>query len=233
MGKLRAQEGVDGPPARTMTGYWEAGMSGTISGPDGKARCKWCGAVPEFLPYHDTEWGFPVADDRRLFEKLCLEGFQSGLSWRVILAKRENFRAAFAGFDFGKVARFGEKDVSRLLTDAGIVRHRGKIEAVINNAGRARELVREKGSLAAYVWGFEPGVSEVAVPPSDSNSPVSTSAASVAMSKDLKKRGWRFVGPTTVYAFMQAMGLVNDHAHGCVVRGEVEAARAGFVRPGR
>ena len=203
-------------------------MSGTVLGPDGKARCKWCGAVPEFLPYHDTEWGFPVGDDRRLFEKLCLEGFQSGLSWRVILAKRENFRAAFAGFDFGKVARFGEKDVARLLADEGIVRHRGKIEAVINNAGRARELVKERGSLAAYVWGFEPGAGELARPQT-----VSSSAASVAMSKDLKKRGWRFVGPTTVYAFMQAMGLVNDHAVGCVVRGEVEAARAGFRRPGR
>ena len=203
-------------------------MSATILGADGKARCKWCGAVPEFLPYHDREWGFPVADDRRLFEKLCLEGFQSGLSWRVILAKRENFRAAFAGFDFGKVARFGEKDVARLLADEGIVRHRGKIEAVINNAQRARELVKEKGSLAAYVWGFEQEVSELAQPQT-----VSTSAASVAMSKDLKKRGWRFVGPTTVYAFMQAMGLVNDHAEGCVVRGVVDEARAGFVRPGR
>ncbi len=198
----------------------------TIPGSDGRPRCRWCGGAPEFEPYHDTEWGFPVADDRRLFEKLCLEGFQSGLSWRTILAKRENFRRAFDGFDFHRVARYGPRDVDRLLSDAGIVRHRGKIEATINNAGRAVELVAEFGSLAAYVWQHEPGPGE-AVPAQT----VSTSPASVAMSKDLKRRGWAFVGPTTVYAFMQAMGLVNDHAEGCVIRAEVTQARAAFPRP--
>ena len=196
----------------------------TIPGPDGKARCRWCAIAPEFLPYHDGEWGFPVSDDRRLFEKLCLEGFQSGLSWRTILAKRENFRAAFHHFDFDKVARFGARDVQRLLKDDGIVRHRGKIEAVINNAQRARELVREEGSLAAYLWRFEP--KGVGKPQS-----ASTSAESIALSKDLKKRGWKFVGPTTVYAFMQAMGLVNDHAEDCVIRAKAGHARKAFRRP--
>jgi len=201
-------------------------MSTTITGPDGKERCRWCAVTPEYLAYHDSEWGYPVADDRRLFEKLSLEGFQSGLSWRTILAKRENFRAAFAGFDFGRVARFTERDVERLLGDAGIVRHRGKIEAVINNAQRACELVEAEGSLAAYVWGYEPDPAHLAAPQS-----ASTSAESVALSKDLKKRGWKFVGPTTVYAFMQAMGLINDHAEGCVIRERVAAARREFVRP--
>jgi DNA-3-methyladenine glycosylase I len=196
----------------------------TIPGPDGKARCRWCAIAPEFLPYHDGEWGFPVSDDRRLFEKLCLEGFQSGLSWRTILAKRENFRAAFHHFDFDKVARFGAGDVQRLLKDDGIVRHRGKIEAVINNARRARELVKDEGSLAAYLWRFEP---KGAGKPQSA----STSAESIALSKDLKKRGWKFVGPTTVYAFMQAMGLVNDHAEGCVIRAKAEKARKAFRRP--
>lgn len=203
-------------------------MSGTIPGPDGRPRCRWCGAAPEFLHYHDTEWGFPVADDHRLFEKLCLEGFQSGLSWRTILAKRENFRAAFHHFDFDRIARFTERDVARLLKDEGIVRHRGKIEAVINNAKRAQELVRQHGSLAAYVWRYEPAARELAEPQT-----ASTSAASIAMSKDLKKRGWSFVGPTTVHAFMQAMGLINDHVEGCVIRAEAERARAAFRRPGR
>jgi DNA-3-methyladenine glycosylase I len=202
-------------------------MSKLIEGPDGRARCAWSGAVPEFIPYHDTEWGFPVGDDRRLFEKLCLESFQSGLSWRTILAKRENFRAAFDGFDFTRMAGYGDKDVARLLGDAGIVRHRGKIEAVINNARRALELVDEAGSLAAFVWSFEPAEAELAAPQT-----VSTSPASVALSKALKKRGWIFVGPTTVYAFMQAMGLVNDHAAGCCVREQVAGARAAFKRPG-
>jgi len=196
----------------------------TIPGPDGKARCRWCAIAPEFLPYHDGEWGFPVGDDRRLFEKLCLEGFQSGLSWRTILAKRENFRAAFHHFDFDKVARFGARDVQRLLKDDGIVRHRGKIEAVINNAQRAKELVKEEGSLAAYLWRFEP---KGAGKPQSA----STSAESIALSKDLKKRGWKFVGPTTVYAFMQAMGLVNDHATDCVIRAKAERARKAFRRP--
>lgn len=195
-----------------------------IPGPDGRPRCGWCAASPDYFAYHDTEWGFPVTDDRRLFEKLCLEGFQSGLSWRTILAKRENFRAAFAGFDFHKVAEFDDADVARLLADAGIVRHRGKIEATINNARRARELAAAEGSIAAYVWRFEPA-------PAAEFQVVSTSPASVAMSKDLKKRGWAFVGPTTVYAFMQAMGLVNDHAEGCAIREEVAAARAAFAPP--
>lgn len=201
-------------------------MSATVSGPDGRPRCGWCAAAPEFFAYHDREWGFPVDDDRRLFEKLCLEGFQSGLSWRTILAKRENFRAAFARFDFETVARFGDEDVARLLADAGIVRHRGKIEAAINNAARACEMVEREGSLAAYFWRFEPD--PATLPPPQT---VSTSPASVALSKDLKKRGWRFVGPTTVFAFMQAMGLVNDHAEGCVMRAEVARARAGFAPP--
>ena len=203
-------------------------MSGTVAGPDGLPRCRWCAAAPEFLGYHDNDWGMPVGDDRRLFEKLCLEGFQSGLSWRTILAKRENFRAAFRGFDVDAVARFTERDVERLLQDPGIVRHRGKIEAVVNNARRARELIEREGSLAAFVWRHEPDEADLAAPQT-----ASTSAASVALSKALKKQGWAFVGPTTVYAFMQAMGLVNDHAEGCVSRSRVERARAAFRRPGR
>ncbi len=202
-------------------------MSATIEGPDGKPRCRWCGAAPEFFAYHDAEWGFPVADDRRLFEKLCLESFQSGLSWRTILAKRDNFRAAFRTFDFKAVGRFTSRDVTRLLKDEGIVRHRGKIEAVINNARRAGELVAQEGSLAAFVWRYEPDAKKRAAPQT-----VSTSPESVALSKELKKRGWKFVGPTTVYAFMQAMGLVNDHVAGCVIRAEVERARKRFARPG-
>lgn len=203
-------------------------MSTTTKGPDGKSRCSWCAATPDFLPYHDNEWGFPVSDDHRLFEKLSLESFQSGLSWRTILAKRENFRAAFHHFDFEKIARFTQRDVDRLLKDEGIVRHRGKIEAVINNAKRARELVEEKGSLAAFLWGYEPDAKQLAKPQS-----VSTSAESMALSKELKKRGWKFVGPTTAYAFMQAMGLINDHVEGCVIRNKVERARKSFTRPGR
>ncbi|MDP5279606.1 DNA-3-methyladenine glycosylase I [Sphingomonas sp. DG1-23] len=201
-------------------------MSATVPGPDGQPRCGWCAAAPEFLAYHDREWGFPVGEDRRLFEKLCLEGFQSGLSWRTILAKRENFRAAFHAFDFERIAAFTEADVERLLGDAGIVRHRGKIAAVINNAKRLKELVSECGSFAAYIWGFEPGPGELTPPQTASTSP-----ASIALSKDLKKRGWRFVGPTTVYAFMQAMGLINDHAEGCVVREEAARARQAFTVP--
>jgi DNA-3-methyladenine glycosylase I len=202
-------------------------MSTTIPGPDGKPRCRWSGSAPEFLHYHDSEWGFPVADDRRLFEKLSLEGFQSGLSWRTILAKRENFRAAFRGFDFDRVARFTSRDVERLLKDAGIVRHRGKIEAVINNAKRAQDLVKREGSLAAFLWRYEPDAKGLAKPQT-----VSTSAESIALSKDLLKQGWKFVGPTTVYAFMQAMGLVNDHAEDCVIRAQAERARKTFKRPG-
>lgn len=177
-------------------------MSTTLPGPDGQPRCRWCAAAPEFFAYHDTEWGFPVDDDRRLFEKLCLEGFQSGLSWRTILAKRERFRAAFHAFDFDRIARYTRRDLDRLLDDAGIVRHRGKIEAVIHNANHQPQTV-------------------------------STSAQSIALSKDLKRQGWKFVGPTTVYAFMQAMGLINDHVEDCVIRPQVERARAAFRRPGR
>jgi DNA-3-methyladenine glycosylase I len=197
-------------------------------GPDGKTRCRWCAAAPEFLGYHDTEWGFPVTDDRRLFEKLCLEGFQSGLSWRTILAKRENFRAAFHDFDFDRIARFTQRDVARLLKDAGIVRHRGKIEAVVNNARRTQELVEREGSLAAFLWRYEPDGKPLEKPQT-----ASTSAESVALSKALKKLGWKFVGPTTVYAFMQAMGLVNDHVEDCVIRARVERARKQLRRPGR
>ena len=201
-------------------------MSKTIVAADGKERCRWCAAAPEFLAYHDTEWGFPVKNDQRLFEKLSLEGFQSGLSWWTILAKRENFRAAFCGFDLERVARFGARDVERLLKNEGIVRHRGKIEAVINNAKRARELVKAEGSLAEFIWRFEPDAKSLAEPQT-----ASTSAESIALSKELKNRGWKFVGPTTVYAFMQAMGLINDHAEGCVIRREVERARKNFKVP--
>jgi DNA-3-methyladenine glycosylase I len=201
-------------------------MRTTILGPDGKSRCRWCGAAPEFLTYHDTEWGFPVSDDHRLFEKLSLEGFQSGLSWRTILAKRENFRAAFHDFDFHRIGRFTQRDLDRLLKDEGIVRHRGKIEAVINNARRAEELVKREGSLAAFIWRYEPGKKQLAKPQT-----ASTSAESLALSKDLKKQGWKFVGPTTVYAFMQAMGLINDHVEDCVIRAKVERARKAFRRP--
>ncbi len=201
-------------------------MAATLPGPDGRHRCRWCASAPAFLAYHDTEWGFPVADDQRLFEKLCLEAFQSGLSWRTILDKRENFRAAFHGFDFDRIAQFTGDDVERLLANAGIVRHRGKIQAVINNAQRAQEMVRQEGSLAAYIWRFEPRLEDLAAPQT-----ASVSAVSIAMSKDLKARGWAFVGPTTVYAFMQAMGLINDHAEGCYVRAEAARARAAFTPP--
>ena len=203
-------------------------MNATIDGPDGKPRCRWCAAAPEFLHYHDTEWGYPVGDDHRLFEKLSLEGFQSGLSWRTILAKRENFRAAFHGFDFDRIARFTTRDVERLLRDDGIIRHRGKIEAVINNAQRAREIVKKEGSLAAFIWMYEPAPGHSAAPQSASVSP-----ESIALSKDLKRLGWKFVGPTTVYAFMQAMGLINDHVEGCAIRAEAERARRRFRRPAR
>lgn len=203
-------------------------MSTTILGPDGKPRCRWCGAAPDFLGYHDTEWGFPVSDDHRLFEKLSLESFQSGLSWRTILGKRENFRAAFHGFEFDRIARFTQRDLDRLLKNQGIVRHRGKIEAVVNNARRAQELVKREGSLAAFLWRYEPEAEQLAKPQT-----ASTSAESIALSKDLKKQGWKFVGPTTVYAFMQAMGLINDHVEECVIRARVERARRIFKRPGR
>jgi len=205
---------------------------GLLRGEDGVVRCSWAGDDPLYRRYHDEEWGFPVADDRRLFEKLCLEGFQSGLSWLTILRKRDNFRAAFAGFDFDAVARFGARDVARLLRDAGIVRHRGKIESTINNARRAREQVAETGSLASFVWSFEPAAADrpkrltwpvlLTMPRTD---------ASTALSKALRRRGWTFVGPTTAYAFMQAMGLVNDHVEGCAIRERAETARSAFRRP--
>ena len=203
---------------------------GIVVGDDDVARCWWADSAPEYRAYHDTEWGFPVSDDVRLFEKLSLEGFQAGLSWLTILRKREAFRRAFAGFDYERVARFGEHDVSRLLADAGIVRHRGKIEAVINNARRAVELVEAEGSLARYAWRFEPvarthGLDRAAL------TELAVTAESKALAKDLKQRGWRFVGPTTVYAFMQAMGLVNDHLGSCHTHPVVEQARHDFRRP--
>ena len=198
----------------------------TLPGPDGKDRCTWCAGAPEFLPYHDLEWGFPVADDIRLFEKLCLESFQSGLSWRTILNKREAFRAAFDGFDFNRVAGYDDTDVDRLLNDAGIVRHRGKITAVINNAARAVEMVAAEGSLAAFFWRYEEPFDPALTPQSRT-----TSDMAIALAKELKKRGWKFLGPTTVFAFMQAMGLLNDHSAGCVIRADVEAARTRFTRP--
>lgn len=192
----------------------------TVVGTDGQPRCRWCAAAPEFEAYHDREWGFPMDDDVRLFETLCLEGFQSGLSWRTILAKRENFRRAFDGFDFHRVARFDEGKVASLLQDEGIVRHRGKIEAIIHNAGCAISLQAEHGSLATYFWRFEVDPAGAAAPQA-----VTTSPPSEALSKDLKKRGWKFVGPTTVYAFMQATGLVNDHVPGCMAAKRVAQAR--------
>lgn len=196
-----------------------------ITSEDGVTRC-WWGTEPEiYRAYHDDEWGHPVNDDHRLFEKINLEGFQAGLSWLTILRKRENFRAAFAGFDPEQVVGFGEADVARLLADAGIVRHEGKIRSTINNASRALQLSDEKGSLASYFWSWaepeQPAPTEIPA----------TTPISVALSKDLKKRGWSFVGPTTVYAFMQAMGLVNDHLEGCAFREKAAAARADFQLP--
>jgi len=203
---------------------------GIVRGDDGVGRCWWGASTPDYRAYHDTEWGFPVDDDIRLFEKLCLEAFQSGLSWLTILRKREAFRSAFKGFEFERVARFGSRDVERLMGDASIVRNRAKIEATINNAKRAVELVEAEDSLAHYVWSFEPegrperldraGLTELAVSPE-----------STALAKDLKRRGWRFVGPTTVYAFMQAMGLVNDHLIGCDAGDAVAKRRERFKRP--
>lgn len=201
-------------------------MSTPFIGPDGVARCAWCASTPEYVHYHDHEWGWPVHDDTRLFEKISLEGFQSGLSWRTILTKRDNFRRAFVGFDFRQLVHFTEADVARLLQDEGIVRHRGKIEAVIHNAGCAQALVQEAGSLAAFFWRFEPEASSLPEPQTATTVP-----EAARLSKELKRRGWKFVGPTTVYAFMQAMGLVNDHARGCAFRAKVEEARQAFRRP--
>ena len=193
-------------------------------GDDGIPRCGWGDSAPDYRPYHDMEWGFPVDDDHRLFEKLCLEGFQSGLSWLTILRKREAFRSAFHGFDFHRVAEMDGSDVERLLHDASITRHRGKIEATLNNAERAIEMEAELGSLGAFFWSYEP------TPRPDSDLPATTEESS-AMAKALKARGFRFVGPTTAYAFMQAMGIVNDHIPGCAAGDEARAERAAFVRP--
>lgn len=206
--------------------------AGIVAGTDRIRRCWWGAVPPIYQAYHDDEWGRPVADELRLFEKLCLEGFQSGLSWLTILKKRENFRRAFAGFDFHQLAGWNERDVERLLGDAGIVRHRGKIEATLNNARRALELTAECGSLAAYLWRWEPAAAER---PLHFDKPalaaLAKTPASVAMSKDLRRRGWAYVGPTTCYAFMQAMGMVNDHLEGCAARAKVELARRKFARP--
>jgi DNA-3-methyladenine glycosylase I len=202
------------------------------SAPATPRRCPWCGDDPLYVAYHDHEWGYPVDDDRRLFEKLCLEGFQSGLAWITILRKREAFREGFAGFDFERVAKMGARDVQRLMGNAGIVRHRGKIESAINNAKHARELAEEAGSLAAYFWRYEPPASSRPKKLTrDALSAMATSPESIALAKDLKRRGWSFVGPTTVYAFMQAMGLVNDHLHDCSTRAAVKAAREAFAPP--
>lgn len=205
---------------------------GIRGGADGRRRCWWPGDDPLYVAYHDDEWGRPVDDDRRLFEKLCLEGFQSGLSWLTILRKRPNFRQAFGGFDPHAIANFGENDVERLMADAGIVRNRAKILATINNARRYPELVDEAGSLAAYLWSFEPDpASRPATLDHATLLTFGTSPESTAMSRDLRRRGWAFVGPTTAYAAMEAMGIVNDHLDGCWVRPEVERARAAFRRP--
>lgn len=205
---------------------------GLIRGDDGLDRCFWHGGLEDYRRYHDEEWGRPVTDDVRLFEKICLEGFQSGLSWLTILRKRENFRAAFAGFDFHAVAAFGDDDIARCLADAGIIRHRGKIVSTINNARRAIDLTAEFGSLSGYFWSYEPDASER--PERMDYATLSanpTSPTSIRLSKDLKRRGWTFVGPTTVYAFMQAMGLVNDHIEGCCRRAPTEELRSRLVRP--
>ena len=208
--------------------------NGLLTGEDGVTRCAWQGGLPDYLAYHDREWGRPTADDIRMFEKLCLEGFQSGLSWLTILRKRENFRAAFHGFDFRKLAEEDEAAaIERNLQDAGIVRHRGKIASVYNNARRAVELAGEHGSLARFFWSFEPGPQERPQALDwASLAAMGKTPTSIRLSRELKKRGWSFVGPTTVYAFMQAMGMVNDHIEGCACRAEVEKARAAFRRPG-
>lgn len=217
-----------------MTGAMEkmTTMNGLTTGTDGRCRCGWSGDKADYMAYHDSEWGVPVVDDKRLFEKICLEGFQSGLSWLTILRKRENFRAAFAGFDFERVAQYTEVDVKRLLQDKGIVRHRRKIESVVNNARRSLDLAEEYGSLAAYFWQYEP---EDAARPQrcdyETLRALNQTPESTALSKDLKKRGWSFVGPTTAYAFMQAMGMVNDHVEGCEWRSPTETIRQNFHRP--
>lgn len=205
-------------------------MEGLITGDDGQTRCWWPGADADYMAYHDHEWGCPVKDDMKLFEKICLEGFQAGLSWLTILRKRNHFRAAFEQFNFEKVARYTETDVERLLQDAGIVRHRRKIESTINNARRACDLADEWGSLGAYFWQYEPTKRPHKFDYA-TLSKLSKTSESIALSKDLKKRGWSFVGPTTAYAFMQAMGLVNDHLEGCCMRQPIEKKRTLFEHP--
>ena len=207
-----------------------AGLDGLAVATDGVKRCSWAASPADYAVYHDTEWGIPVSDDVRLFEMLSLEGFQAGLSWLTILRKRDAFRHAFEGFDFERVAGFSDRDVDRLLAEPGIVRHRGKIEAVINNAQRACELVAEEGSLAHYIWRFEPGSWRGELDPAGAKQ-LATAPEAKALAKDLKARGWKFVGVTTVYAFMQAMGLVNDHLIGCQLRAGAERARSQFARP--
>jgi DNA-3-methyladenine glycosylase I len=209
-----------------------AGRNGLAAGSDGALPCFWCVGDPLYESYHDREWGHPVRDDVRLFEKICLEGFQAGLSWITVLRKREAFRSAFHGFEPERVARMNGRDIGRLLRDPGIIRHRQKLESAVNNAKRSLELIEERGSLAAYLWSFEPDAKErpkrVTWP---ALGKLTESAASRALSKDLRQRGFSFVGPTTMYAMMQAMGLVNDHLEGCDARARVEAARAALTRP--
>ncbi len=210
----------------------ESNLKYIVTADDGISRCWWGHEPLDYRKYHDEEWGRPVADDIRLFEKICLEGFQAGLSWLTILRKRENFREAFAGFDFNKIAEFNDNDVACLLQNTGIIRHRGKIEATINNAHRALEIVDEFGSLARYIWRWEPETREPGIGKNDNNVLIpSVTKTSQSLSKDLKKRGWKFFGPTTAYAFMQAMGLVNDHVEGCANRAIVEQARKEFTPP--
>jgi DNA-3-methyladenine glycosylase I len=202
---------------------------GLVTGADGRRRCAWAGTAPDYVAYHDHEWGRPTRDDRWLFEKICLEGFQAGLSWLTILRKREGFRQAFANFEARRVARFGDEQVRRLLTNEAIVRHRGKIESTINNAQRVLDLVRQEGSLASFVWRFEPApASRPARLDWDTLRTLSKTPESIALSKALKRAGWSFVGPTTMYAFMQSAGIVNDHVEGCFCRPEVERARQEF-----
>lgn len=206
--------------------------NGLIEGADGKWRCSWHSNDPEYLCYHDEEWGCPVDTDQRLFEKINLEGFQAGLSWLTILRKRDNFREAFDDFDFKKIAKYKDEDIERLVKNAGIIRHRGKIKSTINNAYRVQEVIEEFGSFAAYIWRFEP---DDKARPSKCDyktlSKITMSDESIALSKDLKKRGWSFVGPTTCYAFLQSMGVVNDHVEGCCCRPKIEEERKKFKRP--
>jgi DNA-3-methyladenine glycosylase I len=222
---------VTGHPAwKIMGGCMASRRKGLIEGEDGVSRCFWPGAHADYVAYHDDEWGRPVGDDIGLFEKLCLEGFQSGLSWLTILRKRENFRAAFAGFDFERIARWNSRSVERLVKDAGIVRHRGKIESVLNNARRTCDLVDEVGSLSEHVWNHLPKASER--PRSLTHAALmklTRSQSSEALSRDLKRRGFSFVGPTTLYAFMQSEGIVNDHLQGCDFRAPCEREREAFL----